>query len=261
MSDPYSRLAEPFLSHYETLRGVVRQRLADRQLAAHLPDPPARVADVGGGAGHQAIPLARRGYEVTILDPSEEMLSRARASLALEAEEVRGRVRLVAGRGEFAGRILGERSFDAVLCHGVLMYLKDAYPMVRALTAIAAPRGVISVLAKNASALALRPALEGRYEDALAVLDADRDVGRLGVSTRGDTVEGLSAHFEKEGIEVVRWYGVRVITDHLGDKPPDPARLEEVLELEWEVGRREPYRSVGRLIHLIGQRRDQAGTY
>jgi hypothetical protein len=40
MGDSYSQLAESFLAHYATLRGVVRQSLVDRQLAEHL----------GGGA-------------------------------------------------------------------------------------------------------------------------------------------------------------------------------------------------------------------
>jgi S-adenosylmethionine-dependent methyltransferase len=112
---------------------------------------------------------------------------------------------------------------------------------------------MVCVLANNASALALRLALEGRYGEALAALDADRDLGGLGVVTRGDTVEGLSALFEEAGLGVVRWYGVRMFTDHLGDR--DPGReLPEVLELEWEASRRDPYRAVARLIHLVGQR-------
>ena len=30
-----------------------------RQLLEHLPPPPATVLDVGGGAGHQSLPLVR----------------------------------------------------------------------------------------------------------------------------------------------------------------------------------------------------------
>jgi hypothetical protein len=115
---------------------------------------------------------------------------------------------------------------------------------------VARPGAVISVLAKNTNALAVRPALEGRYEDALAALDADRDLGRLGAVTRGDTVAGLHGLFEKVGAEPVRWYGVRVFTDHLSDRPPD-ANLPDVLRVEEEAGRSDPYRSVARLIHLI----------
>lgn len=73
-------LSERFPEQYETLRGILRQRLVSRQLGEHIREAPARVCDVGGGAGHQAIPLARLGYEVTILDPSEEMLQKGNLS-------------------------------------------------------------------------------------------------------------------------------------------------------------------------------------
>ena len=172
---------------------------------------------------------------------------------ASEGGDVRRRVRLVEGEGERAAEILGRAAFDAVLCHGVLMYLEDSRPMIKALAAIARPGGLISVLAKNVFALAMRPALEGRYGDALAALETDRALGRLGAVTRAETVEVLRALLKEAGVGVVRWYGVRVFTDHLGDRPPDP-NLPGVVKLEWEAGRRDPYRSVARLIHLIGQR-------
>ena len=38
-------------------------------LARFLPPPPARVVDVGGGAGIHALALMERGYEVHLIDP------------------------------------------------------------------------------------------------------------------------------------------------------------------------------------------------
>ena len=235
------------------MRGAVRQALMDRQLAQHLTEPPARVCDVGGGAGHQTIPLARRGYEAVILDPSEEMLERARRSLEREGEEVRGSVRLVLGDGEDAPRIFGGCSFDAVLCHGVLIYLEDPDPLIEALSSIAHPGAVISILTKNADALAMRPALEGRYKDALACFDSNRETNRLGIETRAETVSALSAKLKRFGVDLEQWYGVRVFTDHLDDRPVGP-ELQDILEAEWEAGRRAPYRDVARLVHLIGRK-------
>jgi S-adenosylmethionine-dependent methyltransferase len=253
VGDPFSDLAERYNSSGGILRQVVRHELVDRALAEHLAPPPARIADVGGGAGQQTIPLSRKGYDVTIIDPSPKMLAEARNRLAREDTGVRGRVRLVEGSGERAHETLGGETFDAVLCHGVLMYLEDPRPMIHALSGLLRPEGVVSVLAKNAAALAMRPALEGRYQDALSSLKVDRDRGRLGVSTRGDTVEDLYGAFRESGVEELQWYGVRVFTDHLGDRMPGED-LSEVLELEWEAGRREPYRSVARLIHLMGSK-------
>jgi len=253
VEDPFSDLAERYNSSGGILRQVVRHELVDRGLSEHLPGPPASIADVGGGAGQQAIPLSRRGYRVTIIDPSPKMLAEARKRLAREDAGVRRGVRLVEGTGERAHQTLGGETFDAVLCHGVLMYLEDPRPMIHALSALLRPGGVVSVLAKNASALAMRPALEGRYQDALSSLKVERDRGRLGVITRGDTVEDLYVAFRGAGVEALRWYGVRVFTDHLGDAMPGED-LPEVIELEWEAGRREPYRSVARLIHLLGRK-------
>ncbi|MBD0253468.1 MAG: methyltransferase domain-containing protein [Rubrobacter sp.] len=253
MEDPFAGIARRYNSTGGILRQVVRYELVDRALAEHLPGPPARVVDVGGGSGQQAIPLLRNGYEVTILDPSQEMLEEARRRLVLEGCEVRSRVRLVEGTGERARDVLGGETFDAVLCHGVLMYLETARPMVTALSALAGPGGVVSILTKNAAALAARPALEGRYADALSSLKADRDRGRLGVVTRGDTVNGLSEAFADAGLTAESWYGVRVFTDHLGNALPGDD-LPEILELEWEAGKREPYRSVARMIHVIGRK-------
>ncbi len=245
--------SELFLGHYETLRGVVRQALMQRQISEHLREPPARVCDVGGGAGQNSIPLARRGYEVTILDPSEEMLQGARQMLDAEERAVRDRVRLVTGSGEDARRILGDEVFDAVLCHGVLIYLENPDPLIRALASIARPGAVVSILMKNAEALAMRPALEGRWREALTSFDTNRETNRLGIETRTDTVPEFSAKLKGHGIELERWYGVRVFTDHLDDRPPDPD-LTDMLEVEWEAGRRDPYRRVARMVHFVGRK-------
>jgi 2-polyprenyl-3-methyl-5-hydroxy-6-metoxy-1,4-benzoquinol methylase len=242
-----------FLELYETLRGVVRLKLMERQLLEHLAGPPARICDVGGGAGHNSIPLARRGYEVTILDPSEEMLQKSRQALDAEDEAVRSRVELVGGVGEDAPRLFGKEAFDVVLCHGVLIYLEDPDPLIEALSEISRLGAVISILTKNADALAMRPALEGHYRKALACFDSKRETNRLGLYTRTDTIPELSTKLEKYSIELEQWYGVRVFTDHLDDRPPGPD-LPDVLEAEWEAGRRDPYRSATRLVHLVGRK-------
>ncbi len=242
-----------FLELYKTLRGVVRLELMQRQLSEHTSGPPAHICDVGGGAGHNSIPLARRGYEVALLDPSDRMLQKARQTLDGEDAAVRGRVELIGGVGEDAPCIFGEEAFDAVLCHGVLIYLENPDPLIEALSFIARPGAVISILTKNADALSMRPALEGNYKEALASFDTKRETNRLGLDTSADTIPELSAKLDKYGIRLEHWYGVRVFTDHLDDRPPGPD-LADVLEAEWEAGRRDPYRGVARLVHLVGRK-------
>jgi ubiquinone/menaquinone biosynthesis C-methylase UbiE len=119
---PWDGLAERFVTgHYGTLRGRVRTYVIDRQLRAHLPAPPCEVADVGGGAGNQSLPLARDGYHVTIVDPSQAMLDLAAQRLAAEPREVARRIRLVHADAGQARAAVGGKRFGAVLSHGVIL--------------------------------------------------------------------------------------------------------------------------------------------
>ncbi len=254
--DAWAPLGDRFVGgHYGTLRGRVRTYVVDRHLAAHLPPPPLRIVDVGGGAGHQSIPLARRGYDVTIVDPSLAMLDMARETLAAEGNSVAGRVHLVNARGEDAPDALGQHRYGAALCHGVVMYLDDPRPLVNALCPLVTPGGIVSIVAKNVEALACRPALAGNWAEALAAFDADRQVNGLGMETRGDSVTGLSDMLAVRGVEPVAWYGVRLFSDGWArERLPDDTE-DLVLAVELEASRRDPYRQLSRLFHLVGVRR------
>jgi S-adenosylmethionine-dependent methyltransferase len=254
-TDEWASLTDRFVDgHYGTLRGRVRTYVIDCHLREHLLAPPGRVVDVGGGAGHQSLPLARDGYEVTIVDPSTSMLDRAEQLLASEASEVIERVRLVEADASEAAGIVGEGNFDAVLCHGVIMYVDEPEPFVASLARLAAPGAVVSIVAKNIANLAVRPALSGDWRAALDAFGTDRQTNGLGVDTRADSVEGLTAMLAENGVEPLAWYGVRLFTDGwVPDRPagdPEP----ELLAVELEAARRDPYRLMSRLFHLVGRR-------
>ena len=85
----------------------------------------------------------------------------------------------------------------------------------------AADGGVVSIMTGNARATAVQPALERRWEDALASFDARTGTGALGLRGRADTVEELA---------------------------------EAVAAVELEASRRDPYRQLSRVFHLIGRK-------
>lgn len=242
---------------YATAKGFVRTVVLHRQLLEHVPSPPASVLDVGGGAGHQSLPLAEMGYRVTLLDSSAAMLDKARQRLTLLDDGARGRVELVEARGESAGTATDGRGFDVVLCHGVLGYLDASDAMVAELCRCVAPGGVVSIMTGNARAMALRPAMEGRWADALAAFGTDREIGVLGVPTRADTVESIGELLRRGGVEPVAWYGVWLFADLWefgGRVMDDRTQWHELAEVEFEAGRRDPYRQLSRVFHLLGRR-------
>lgn len=256
-ADAWEGLAGQFVDgHYGSLRGRVRTHVIHRHLRALLSPPPLTVVDVGGGAGNQSIPLAREGYAVTIVDSSPAMLERAKQRIAAEEPAVARRVRLVEATGEDAPETLGGEVFGGVLCHGVLMYLDDPEPLVEALRLLTGPGGLLSIVAKNVEVMAMRHVHEGDRAAALASFDSDRQINGLGVETRGDRIEVLSAMLADRGIDPIVWYGVRLFTDGwTRDRPAtDPEDL--VLEVELAASLRDPYRRLSRLFHLLGHRRE-----
>jgi SAM-dependent methyltransferase len=259
--DTWARLADHFVDEaYASVKGYVRTYVMHRQLLEHLPPPPAAVLDVGGGAGHQSFPLADAGYEITLLDSSPAMLDRARQRLERLPGDVRRRVTFLEADGEHASEAVTGRRFAAVLCHGVLGYLERPDPMVQELCRCAAPEGVVSIMTGNAKAGAVRPALERRWQDALASFDARTEIGVLGVQGRADTVEELGKLLRKGGVEPLRWYGVWLFVDWLEFSgveldPNDSAQVAGAAAVELEAARRDPYRQLSRVFHLLGRKR------
>ncbi|MBS2539630.1 methyltransferase domain-containing protein [Catenulispora sp. NF23] len=239
-----------------TLRQVVRQELMTRQLVTELPPSPARrVLDIGCGQGTQALLVARHGHSVTGLDSSEQLLDEFRTALATEPEEVRERVHLLQGDATALAELFAAGSFDAVLCHGVLMYFADPGPLLDAIARVVAPGGIVSLLVRNGDALAMRPGLLGDWAAANAAFDGAGYRNRLGVDARADRLGELTAELARRELAVRRWYGVRVFTDPVADAAlPDEATLAALLDAEERAGRTDPYRQVAALLHVVAER-------
>lgn len=267
-ANSFSGGLDPWLARLGNLRNVVRQELVTRQLAAHLPglERPLRVLDVGAGQGTQSLRLAALGHEVTAVEPDARMRQAFRYAAESLPADARSRVSLLEGHlGELA-RVAGPAAYDLVLCHGVLMYLPASRPAVTELAGLLAPGGVLSLVARNGDAMAWRPA--GRHEwtaalEMLDELDTARAEGRdafyrneIGVDARADTLAGLTADCEAAGLERVAWYGIRVATDDAPvDAPTPPAdELARLLDVEERLGRTEPYRALGTLLHVVATR-------
>jgi ubiquinone/menaquinone biosynthesis C-methylase UbiE len=254
--DPWSALADHFVEEASaSVKGRVRRYVLHQHLLAHLPPPPCAILDVGGGAAHQALPLADAGYEVTVLDSSPAMLSKAEQRLAAASATVRGRVQLVHGSGEDASAATGGKSFSAVLCHGVLMYLDQPQTLLTSLCECLAPGGVLSLMALNAKTMAVLPALRHQWTDALAAFDSRTERGVLGVETRADTVEELSELLRSRGVEPEAWYGVWLFADWMDLTAADADEISQIAEVELRASRQEPYRRLSRVFHLIGRRK------
>jgi ubiquinone/menaquinone biosynthesis C-methylase UbiE len=167
------------LTSTSRLEYVRTRELLDR----FLPPPPARVLDVGGGAGAYALPLIASGYDVVLVDPVPLHVDQARTSGVSTA--VIGDARSL----EF-----DDDSFDAVLMLGPLYHLTDREDRVSAIreaARVAGPAGtvvaaVISRFASTLDGLQAGFLMDDRFE---GIVETDMATGRH------DNVEGVPGWF------------------------------------------------------------------
>ena len=245
-------VAGRFLDRYESLRGRVRTAVVRRHLEAVAGlGQPRRVVDVGCGDGRELLWLAAAGHEAHGYDPAVEMLDRARETA--DARSPDHNIRFRHGGADQARSDHGPGTFDLVLSHGVLLYQPDPDAFLADHVRLARLGGFISVVTRNADALAFRAARERGPAEARRLLDDRQSVNHLGLPTAAHDVQELSGLLAALGAPVVSWSGIRVFTD---DPRPetDPAEEQQWIDLEWAAARRDPYRRTAALLHLIAQR-------
>jgi len=174
------------------------------------------VLDVGCGQGSHAIVLARRRYDVTGVDVSEELLELARVAASVEPGKVRGRLRFErADLLDLAARYEG--CSEVVRCHGVLMYLPSLAASVAAAVGAARPGGVLSLLTRNRAGITMRAGMSGDWNVALAGFDARVYRNRLGLDqVRADDPAEVAAASAGTGATPLEWCDVRLFSDHCG---------------------------------------------
>jgi 2-polyprenyl-3-methyl-5-hydroxy-6-metoxy-1,4-benzoquinol methylase len=125
----------------------VQERIA---LALLRPLGARTVLDVGGGHGQLAIPLARDGYDVTILGSDESCRHRVRGLVDA------GRARFVVGNT--IDLPFPDRAFDAVVCFRLITHC-EAWPRLIAELCRVARLGVVADYPTSSSVNAIAPAL------------------------------------------------------------------------------------------------------
>lgn len=249
--------------------GRVEAMRTAEMISRHLPAPPARVLDVGGGAGVHALPLAVAGYEVHLLDAVPRHVEQAREASAGQPGHPLARITL----GD--ARRLGdpEGSFDAVLLLGPLYHLTaraDRLAALREARRVLRPGGV--VLAAGISRFASM--LDGLFRKQIhepvfaGIVEADlregvhrNPDGRLEWFTTAyfHRPEELRAEIAEAGLEVQALVGLEGplwLMPDLEERLADPQTTTRLLDLV-RVIEEEPS-IVGQSAHLlaVGRRTD-----
>jgi ubiquinone/menaquinone biosynthesis C-methylase UbiE len=173
------------LAHYE--EGIEKERLLGEGvgrleyvrtrelLARHLPPPAATILDVGGGAGAYALPLAKEGYSVYLVDPVPLHVEQATAASVAQPEAPLVGVEL----GDARSLSQGDESVDAVLLLGPLYHLTlrdDRIQALREALRVVRPGGVVVAAAISRFASTIDGLLRGFLLDPEFEGIVERDV-------------------------------------------------------------------------------------
>ena len=213
------------------------------------------VLDAGGGTGGFAVPLARAGHRVTVVDPSPDSL----AALQRRVAEAGLSDRVIGLQGDLADlpSLAASGSIDLLLCHSVLEVVDDPAEAVANLAAVLRPGGRLSLLVANRAAVVLARALAGHPEEAArALTDPDGRWGPADGVHRRYTSESISALVTTAGLAVEQLHGVRVVADLVPSAALDsePGGAAALLALERALADRLPYRDLATQLHLLARR-------
>jgi SAM-dependent methyltransferase len=215
-----------------------------------------RVLDVGGGSGAWAVPLARLGCAVTVVDNSPNAL----AALHRRAHEagVRELVTAVQGDVDALTDVVPAGGADLVLGHGLLEVVDDAATAVAALTTAAASDGAISVLVAGRYAAVLSRTLSGKLAEARAMLtDPDGRFGPDDALRRRLDAAALRSLLESGGalrLEVLQGDGVFDCWIPGSVRDGGPAVARQVAELEQLAASATPLLDVAARLHAVARR-------
>nr|WP_206323297.1 methyltransferase domain-containing protein [Streptomyces sp. HNM0574] len=245
----------------------MRYTVAEANLAPALADGPARVLDLAGGDGGDALRLAARGHHVTVVDHAPAMLAGARERAADSglSERVTTVEAEITPCAADLPEAVAHGAFDVVLCHNLIPYTPDPRGVLRTALVPLRPGGLFSVMALNRHSAPLKSALRDLDpEAALAALDQDTARTELfapGTSMRLHTAEDVGGMLRTLGCEAVRHFGIRAFCDWIADDAlkHDPAFYSRLERLELAASARDPYRRTARLFQLTARKPEGHG--
>jgi SAM-dependent methyltransferase len=234
---------------WEVLKDALERRAKAADTAA------LDVLDTGGGTGNFAVPVARLGHRVTVVDPSPDALF----GLERRAAEAGVTDRVLGVQGDTHGLldVVPPGGYDMVLCHGVLEYVDDPAEGVRNVVGALRPSGALSLLAAGRGGAVLARALAGHFAEAQHALgDPDGRWGAGDSLPRRFTADQLTRLVTDAGLRAASVHGIRVFADLVPGVLVDtePGATEALLRLELAAAEEPGFHSVATQLHVLGER-------
>ncbi len=238
---PWGQLRQKLLR--EQLSELHRQRFRNRRGL--------RLLDIGPGLGQYSSLLLRRGWQATLLDPSEEMLAACLATLRgisnKHYELLHDDARLL--------RQLAPATYDLVMAHVLIEYLDEPMELLKDIKDRLKKKGLLSLVYNQTSAAALFRIIRGKPQQAEAILKDGRITnGKMG-PCRTFSRKDINEMLDKQGYTILEEKGLRVYCDYLPNRlKMAPDSFRKLLRLERRASIKGELLPLARMIHVVARK-------
>ena len=239
---------------YGSSKGKIRQAVIWRDLKTALPEidrgetiKPLRVLDVGGGLGIFSVRLSQLGHAVCYNDLSPTMTRKAQnlASNAGVADQI------VWNTGPYQ-QLTAQRDegFDLILCHALLEWLAQPEKLIPALSSLLNANGRLSFCFYNQAGIVYRNLIKGNFNWITHQDHYQTDKNSL-TPQHACSLKQVNNWLVVAGLKSDSVTGIRVFSDYTVDKRGGLNSAESVFQMELNYSRQEPYKWLGRYLHVI----------
>ncbi len=230
---------------YDTPKGQLRLAALQQDFQdLKIPLEGKRVLDLGGGQGQFSLQLAKQGADIQLCDLSEEMIRHARSAF----NDAQQPLHAVCCPLQDAGQQL-QGPFDLVMNHAVLEWLEAPLQELPTITRHVRDGGWLSLMFYNLHGHEWRQLMNGRTHAPQGATDRLRKEGNAPQHPLDP--QAVMQALEQQGFEIVRWRGIRCIHDHMHQKIRERIGQQSVQDADLEFGLKDPYRLLGRYIHVM----------
>ncbi|MFL0800130.1 MAG: methyltransferase domain-containing protein [Agarilytica sp.] len=242
---------------YGQLKGRIRLAVINRDLETYVGNPntddtqPLNIIDAGGGQGQFGLSLAAQGHSLTLCDISQSMLELAREEA--EKQKLDNVCFIQEPIQSLANHI--EQPADLLLCHALLEWMTEPESALLHIHQCLKDDGILSLAFFNLNAIIYKNLLRGNF----LKVESNNYVGMEGSLTPINplAIEKVFNWLEKYGFEILSYSGIRVFHDYIGNKATRNSHPDVQVDMELKFSQQEPYRSLGRYIHVVAQKRNK----
>lgn len=245
---------------YGGLKGDIRLAVLRRDIfeyvaaQSYVLGRPLRILDVGAGLAQIAIELAAQGHSLVINDISANMLDKAKVSA--EHAQASNNIRwYMSPYQQLDDHFSADKieKFDLILCHALLEWLAEPADIMDFFNRHLTDTGALSLCFYNPASFDYRNLIMGNF-NLLDKTDYKADNKKSLTPNHPVAKQEVESWLQQHHYQVIVSSGLRVFHDYAPLKRGGHNDPEAVIRMELRYSQQEPYKWLGRYLHILAAR-------